>query len=299
MAKTARLSGAYFIAIAALLWSSDAIFRVRALGEIHPVWVVAIDHLIATLVLLPIVLWQHGSRAIKQSPKAWASALFAGAGGSAIATLFFTASFKYVNPSVSILVQKIQPIIVTLLAIIFLKERPARSFFIWGTLALFCVIYLAFPNLNFSFMRGVALTEQTGGLYALLASTLWAVTTVVGKILVTETPPLLATFWRYAFGLITLLGLAILSGESLPIDMITQWHVLKSLLYISLVSGLGAMLFYYRGLSQTTAAKATFTELLFPIGAIALNAIVLHAPLGAAQIFAGAILLYCVMRVQE
>ena len=39
----------------------------------------------------------------------WLAVAFCGAGGSALATILFTASFHYVNPSVTILLQKLQP----------------------------------------------------------------------------------------------------------------------------------------------------------------------------------------------
>jgi len=61
--------------------------------------------------------------------------------------------------------------------------------------------------------------------------------------------------------------------------------------------GLLAMLFYYRGLAKTPASVATFVELIFPIAAVGLNAVVLHAPLNLGQLIAGTILIFSITRI--
>lgn len=291
--------GVILISIASVLWATDSIFRVRALSQIDPLWVVWTDHIIAALVLGLFVAIKYGKEATALSTKAWVSALFAGAGGSAIATLCFTASFKYVNPSVSILIQKSQPVIVTFLAILFLRERPKRKFFIWSLVAIAAVLVISFPNLDFGFLKGIELTTHVGALYAIIASVIWAVTTVVGKILTHETPPPLATFWRYVFGAITLTIFTLFQTENPPLTLLLSGQNLGAMAYISLVSGLGAMLLYYQGLSRTRATVATFAELVFPVGAIGINYIVLGYTLEPVQVISACVLFYAVSQIHK
>ena len=230
-------------------------------------------------------------------PKEWFAAAFSGIGGSAIAFVFFTASFLYVNPSVAILLQKLQPILVVLIAYLFLGERPVKKFYFWGIVALGAAVVLSFPDLNFKFLSDGVDLRSKGIQYAAGAAALWAASTVSGKILLEKTTPTLATFWRFFFGLISLIFLLILSKTPIAAGHVISTPTLMALLYLSLVPGLLAMLAYYAGLAHTSASVTTFIELLYPIGAVILNTIFLHTPLETTQTLAGMVLVLAVAMI--
>jgi drug/metabolite transporter (DMT)-like permease len=234
----------------------------------------------------------------------WILAFLIGAGGSALATFFYTAAYEYLNPSVIILLQKLQPIFVTLVAYVFLKERPEKSFYGWAALALIAAVFLSLPYFQAtSTLKGMLSLnlESRGVIYALTAAALWGTATVCGKVLLNRQHSVrVVTFWRYAFGALTLSMMAFVS----PIHHGVSWEilssgVLQSLLYMSLVSGLLAMLIYYRGLAQTPASVATFVELLHPVSAVILNFWLLHASLSPLQACAGTVLVFSVMRLSS
>ena len=291
--------GPLLIACAALLWATDALFRVPAVSALDPTLIVGIEHLIGLLFLSPLVLLGSGSRKsfVQMSLRGWIAAIFIGMGGSAIATVLFTGSFRYINPSVTILLQKLQPLLVVAIAYIFLGEKPRPRFLIWAAIALFSGVVLSFPDLDFSFMGGGLTLRSRGVLYSIGAASLWAVTTVLGKALLRKVPVLVTTFWRYAFGLVTLALLISFSGTPLPKEALQNTQIWTSLFYMGLVPGLLAMLLYYRGLSRTPASVATFVELVFPVSAVVLNSIILKMPLSNVQLIAGAVLLFSVTRI--
>ena len=292
-----EMTGPLLIALAAILWATDAIFRFATVSSINASLIVLFEHLIGLVALLPWIFFKHRKDIFRLSAKEWISAAFIGVGGSAMATVLFTGSFRYINPSVTILLQKLQPILVVLIASIFLGERPKGRFVLWAALALVAGVVLSFPDFNFTFLQNGLDLHSTGVAYALSAAALWAVSTVVGKSLLRKQPPGVATFWRYAFGLITLVFLVRVSESSIPWAKLESTAVIRAILYMSLFPGLLAMLAYYAGLSRTLASVTTFVELLFPVSAVALNTFFLHMPLDPVQIGAALVLLISVTQI--
>jgi drug/metabolite transporter (DMT)-like permease len=288
------------VALAALLWATDALFRAPAVQRLDPSWIVCLEHAIATLVLLPWILLRHRPRLFALTPRQWAGLAFVGAGASGAATVLFTASFRFLNPSVAILLQKMQPILVVLTAYAFLGERPARHFYVWAPVALLAALVLTFPDLSlYSRLRGLDPTSE-GVVYALSAAAIWAVATTVGRALLGSIPVAVATFWRYVFGLGFLLVLVTVAGRASPVGVVLSSHSLGlSLLYMSLIPGLAALLAYYAGLQRTPASVATFIELLFPVSAVTLNYFFLGSHLQITQVLAGLVLLFAVLRVSS
>lgn len=296
------LTGPALIGVAAMLWATDAIFRLPALQTLDPVSIVLVEHLIC---LVPLLLWTFGKwrrGTLKLKWYDWVLSFLIGAGGSALATLFFTASFRYVNPSVTILLQKLQPVLVVLFAHLFLKERPKNGFLGWAVAAFLSAFVLSFPDLDFSFLFGGFDLRSRGTLYALGAASLWALSTVAGKVVLRRTGPDVMTFWRYAFGTLAL-GALLKLGDGADGFVKTASLVssstplLGALVYMALIPGLVAMLSYYRGLSKTPASVATFVELLYPVSAVVINTFVLGTPLNPIQIGAAIALLFSVTRL--
>ena len=292
--------GPFFIALASLGWATDALFRDPLGKKLDALWIVLLEHIAALVFLLIWALIQYRKKLFSLNFKEWLSALIVGAGGSGIATLFFTASFKDVNPSVAILLQKLQPVIVVLLAALFLKERPAPGFYRWALVALLAGIGISYPDLDFgSLLQGKMSFHSRGIFYALGAAAIWAVSTVAGKHFVSNRPVVFVTFWRYFFGTAALFAIHRATQPTFPSAALSQNDVVLGLGYITLIPGIVSMIFYYVGLSKTTASVATFAELLFPVAAVALNTLILKTPLLPAQLFAAAILLYAVTRITQ
>lgn len=290
--------GPTFVAFAAILWATDALVRYPLIqGGIDPTFVVFVDHLIAVVLMTPFLVYRFRGQLTRIKLPQWISLALLGGGASALATVLFTASFRYVNPSVSIILQKLQPVFVVLLASIFLGERPKRSFAIWAPLALLAGVAISFPDFDFSFVESDTLTSK-GSLYALSAAGLWALATVVGKGVLAKLPPMIVTYWRFVFGLITLAIMLPAMGHSLfDFSPLQNGDVLKSILYVALVPGLLALILYYQGMKRTTASKTTFMELLFPVTAVTINTIVLKTPLMPIQAAAALVLLFAITQI--
>jgi drug/metabolite transporter (DMT)-like permease len=291
--------GPLLIALGSLLWATDALIRYPASASLSSTVIVWFEHMVAVLILLPMVLSKkQRADLFRLNRKDWFAVLITGFFGSALGTVFLGESFRYVNPSVSILIQKLQPILVVLIAFLFLGERPKRKFYPWAMVAFFAAIVLSFPDLKFDFLGQANHQYLKGLLYALGATVFWGFSTVAGKALLNHHSPEVSTFWRYFFGA-TLLSVLVFTGQ----DPGVPWHIVFSkelflpLMYLSTLAGVFPMFIYYAGLKRTTASVTTFVELLYPVGGIALNTLFLHASLSGMQLAAGAVLLFAVTMI--
>lgn len=286
--------GPLLVALAAFLWATDALFRVPAVAEISATSIVWFEHALCVLILGPIVWARHGKAAIHMTRREWLSAASIGVLGSALATVLFTLAFQYLNPSAVILIQKVQPVLVIYLAVIFLREKPGPEFLFWGGIAILSAAALALTDApeELSSTQIKLSSQAWGAMLSLGAALLWAISTVAGKALLRTQPVAVATFWRFVFGLIALTIIAPLHDSPwIPQTTASGW---VGLVYMSLVPGLLAMVAYYSGMERTRASTVTIVELLYPVCAIGLNALFLNAYLSLTQWIAALLLVLSV-----
>lgn len=287
----------FLVALAAILWASDTLFRFPLVKHnIDSTWIVFIEHAICLTLIAPWILFIKGKKAFRLTANQWIALAVIGGGASAAATVLFTASFQYVNPSVSILVQKLQPIFVVVLARLLLQERATKRFFFWAVIALSSGLVLSFPTLQFGFGGNI---DPKGSFYALGAAALWGLATVIGKSVLEKLSPSIVTFWRFAFGFIALaLTLFAMNGTlGVPSGEPVSFEAWEALFYIAIGPGLLAMLLYYKGMSRSSAMTTTFMELLFPVTAVGINTFYLEQPLNPIQGVSALVLLIAVTMI--
>jgi drug/metabolite transporter (DMT)-like permease len=234
--------------------------------------------------------------------------------GEALGTFLFTASYHNINPSIAILLQKVQPIFAVLAARVILKEKANRHFYWWAALALVAGTMVSLPDLwkwtevatGFPSLRMSDNARNLGILQALGAAFVWGLSTVFGKWVTTQISFPVTAFLRFAWGLVGM-GLIALSrlGDMSPSfatqlgTILTTPEHLRAILYIALIPGVLAMNLYYAGLTTTKASAATFAELFFPVAAVAINWVLLDQALSGPQLFGGALLLVAVYFINK
>jgi drug/metabolite transporter (DMT)-like permease len=294
--KKSRL-GPLLVGLGSLFWATDALVRVPVIASQNPNFIVFVEHLVGVLILAPFVWFRAGRNTFKLgSVSNWLACLIVGAGGSALALLFFTEAFQFLNPTLNILLQKTQPIAVVVIAYGFLGEKPSKSFYPWAMLALGACIALNIFESESSGSTGSSALAK-GILFSLGASLIWAVSTVTGKRLLNEVDPLLATFWRFVFGLLTLLGILAFDTNPIPWQGLWDPRYRWVYLYLGIFPGVLAMWTYYEGMKKTSATTTTFVELIFPVGSIILNYFFLGSRLSWTQVLFSGALLFAVTRI--
>lgn len=284
-----------WIAIAALLWSTDTIFRYTLVQSIDTPTLVLFEHVVSTFFLLP-ALWKSRSVFRTLGPRHWFELIWIGVGGSALATLLFTEAFRYLNPTLVILLQKLQPLFALSLAALLLGERRSRSFILWAGFALLGALGLQW--------EGGAVKLMTENPWALLlpigAAFLWGSSTVFSKSVSSALKPNALAGARLAIGTLFLLVLHAVSEDLDFLKPFTEgadWRWIPTVVLMSLVSGLLALQLYYKGIQTTLASTATILELIFPLSATFLNAVLLGFWLTPAQLFSALILLVAITRI--
>ncbi len=279
--------------MAAFLWAIDAPFRKYLTGGLSSTTIVFMEHaLIGALVLA--ALWPHLKECKKLGWKEWLAVAFVGFGGSALATVLFTQSFHYVNPSVAILLQKVQPLIAIGLAVVILREKLTRKFWFWAIAAIAGAYLISFPELA---PQGLSLAGGTlGVLLALGAAFLWAGSTVFGRLLLKKASFQAVTAMRF---LSALVFLSVLTGTTGKLSEVTSASP-KEWIYAAItavVAGFISLFIYYRGLKFTPASTATLAELTFPFAAVVINWVFLGAALFPVQLIGGVLLLYSITKL--
>ncbi len=282
--------GPYLIFLAAMLWATDAPFRVHLTQDLSSNFIVLVEHFFDILIVLPILIWSFKDLG-KLNVKEWLSVLVIAIGGSALASVAFTQAFKYVNPSVAILLQKIQPLIAISLAAGLLKETLRKNFWIWTLVVIAGAYLISFPRFIPQLFIGEQFNPNTTGVtLALVAATLWGASTVLGKYVLNKISFKVMTSLRFVVAFIFLLLLNIFQNSipKLSDVALKDWFFL---LIIAITSGVVSLFIYYKGLQHTKASIATLAELGFPLAAVVVNFFFLKASLAPMQLLGMAILL--------
>jgi len=262
--------GTYFVFFAAMLWATDAPFRIHLTQALSSNFIVLGEHTVDMLFALPLLIYGF-SELRKLEWKEWGAVLLVGVGGSALAGVAFTEAFHYVNPSVAILLQKIQPLIAISLASALLKEKLGGRFWLWASLALAGAYLISFPSgIPQSYTGEVWSPNTIGVLLSLLAAVLWGASTVFGKYVLNKRSFTVMTSLRFVVGFVFLLFLNWFTGSFPKAGTLTDTDILF-IIIIALVSGVISLFIYYRGLSVTKASIATLAELGYPMAAVAIN----------------------------
>lgn len=288
-----RYTGFILIIIGTLMWSIDTLLRYPLLSQFESSTLVFIEHLILISIFIPVSLVQ-GFNFKKFTASSWISFFIIGVLGSAIGTIAFTQAFILLNPSLVILLQKLQPLIAISFSAWFLKEKISRRFLLYCFFALLGVFLLSWPDLAPVFSNEITLASSQRAAFlgyglTLVAVFSWGLSTVFGKYLglqgFKENEILTG---RFSFGFLALLFYCS-SRNTLPSAM-PPFDVSGKIILMVLLSGLLGMSFYYRGLRKIPAHIGAIAELFFPLSAVTINWIFLGKALLPIQIVGSLVL---------
>jgi len=259
-----------FVIIGASLWGVDGIILRPSLYGLPVPLVVFIESAIVAIILSPYFIRKIPSlKAIDY--KDWLTFFLVALLGGAIGTMAITKALffvTFVNLSVVILLQKLQPVFAITLAAVFLKERLQIKFFFWAALAIIGAYFMTF---------GINLPDLSAGdkttmavLFALLAAFSFSSSTVLSKRALRNVSFEMGTFLRFLFSTVIMFVIVISLGEMGSVSDITTKQAIIFLI-IAFSTGGAAIFLYYYGLKRITASVASICELAFPLTAVVLE----------------------------
>jgi drug/metabolite transporter (DMT)-like permease len=296
MLKNILKTGPLLIITAAVLWALDGIVR-RSLYSLPPITIVFFEHLIGSLILIPFIYKQFLK--VKITKSQILIILFISLFSSLLGTLWFTTALLKVNfiPfSVVFLLQKLQPIFAISTAIVFLKEQVKPKYLLWASLAFVAAFFVTFKNGAINFQTGSGTIEAA--LYAVGAAIAWGSTTTFSRMVLLKLPDTYVTGLRFIFTTILGFFAVILMGASSSLTQVDSSQYLR-FAFIALSTGMVALLIYYKGLKTTPVRVSTILELVFPVLAIAIDAILYKTFLAPTQLLAAAVLLFSIYKISR
>ena len=275
------------VIFAAFLWSFDGFIR-QNLFALPSFLIVSLEHVIGAILFLPLLI--RGWREVSSlGQRGWISVLWISIFGGVLGTFFYTKALSYVNYidlSVVVLLQKLQPIFAIALAGVILKEKITNRFIILAFAAIVGGYLVTFGS---SSIKDWDDKTIIAALLALLAAFSWGSSTVLGK----------HALNRLSFTTVTSLRLAITASVTAFVLLSTgQYDAVQSMtishwgfiVLIVLSTGSLALFFYYYGLNKLPASHATLYELFWPLSAVGLDWFIRGNILSLTQ-WVGAILL--------
>jgi DME family drug/metabolite transporter len=263
----------WLVAVAAALWGTDGLLRLPLVGQLPAATIVFWEHLLIVLVLVPFL--PSAVRTFRSAtPRERLALVVIGVGASAVATALFTQAFTYGDPVTPLVLQKLQPVVAVLAAAALLGERFRAGYWMFAVPALIGAWLVAFPD-----PLSVAPTAVVAALLAVGAAVLWAIGTVLGRMVSVRLPSRDVTVLRFAIGLPAAALVLLLNGAPIAITP-AQFG---PLVLLALVPGLLGLSLYYLGLRATAASRATLAELAFPVTAALIGVTLLDRDLSVTQ----------------
>jgi drug/metabolite transporter (DMT)-like permease len=289
------MAGTFLVILACLFWGMDTLIRYPLVYRgIHPIHIVFYEHCFLVLIF-SLSLIQDFKRIGELKLSDILSFLIVGGIGSAIATIAFTESFLYLNPSLVILLQKLQPVVAITLASFILKEQIQKEFVFWAAVSLIGGLLVSSPDierfyelLRHDFDKVTSDTALNG--YGLVGISIlgWGATTVFGKRLSLvgfQTKSIMAG--RFLVGLMVLIPFMQWNRQLI----LPHGEDYLRILIMVLISGALAMWLYYQGLKKISAKSTAIAEMFFPFFAVIVNWIFLEKQLTEIQLIGGGILI--------
>lgn len=278
---SSRVLPSFAVIFAAVLWSFDGFFR-QSLYAAPSFLIITLEHLFGAFVFLPFVVAKR--KEIKKfTQQTWASLAWVSLFSGILGTFFYTKALSYVgyiDLSVVVLLQKLQPFFAILLAVIVLKERMTKNFVLIALMAFIGGYMITFPNLVPQFATNGS--QGWAALLAIGAAFCWGTSTVFSKSALQAGSFTLVTGIRLILTFVLALIPLFFLGQQEAVMTLTsqQW---TALLLIVFSTGSVALGIYYYGLKRIPASHSTLYELAWPLSAIVLDRIINDTTLSPTQ----------------
>lgn len=276
------LRGLALIALAAVSWGTTGAVTTVLVNRAGatPLVIGAVRMVVGAVLLTAAARLVRGTRAASRTDRA--RCVVAGVCNAGFQAAYFT-SVTLSGIAITALVAICSaPILITLLAVLLLGERPSLRLALSlalgvGGTTLLVLGPRAIDGAPSGFGAGVG--------FALLAGLAYALYVVVAKAAVARTAPLPVAAWTFAAAAVVMAPALLQDGVRHQIELGWPW-----LLYLGAVTTAGAYAAYTVGLRHVPAAAAGVAALLEPLTATLLGVIVFGERLGVAG-WVGAVLL--------
>jgi drug/metabolite transporter (DMT)-like permease len=276
------------LVLTTFFWGGTFVAGKWAVGEAPPFFVATLRFAIASIVLWALVAWQGrgaGERfPLPESGVQWAGLFSLGLTGVFLYNFAFLVGLSRTSAVNGSLIVAFNPLLTAVLSAWWLKERVS-PFQAAGLLLALLGVGIVVTRGSIEVVR--ALSFNHGDILMLGGPIAWALYTITGKKVLRTFPPLVATAYASLFGTLLLLPAAALEGSLLSgVYRLTAYGWI-SVLQLALLGTVVGFVWWYDGVAELGAARASVFVNLVPIFGVLLSALILSEKLNMSQLAGG------------
>ncbi|MFZ5967793.1 MAG: DMT family transporter [Bacillota bacterium] len=261
-----------------LFWAGNYVFGKYVVAEMTPLWITFSRWLLACFLLFPIALFFEKPK-WGEIKMAWPSLIVMGILGIICYNLLLYSALDYTSSTNAALVSALNPGVMVLFSVIFLRERISRIQAVGIVISLIGVfVVLTQGNLG----QILKMEYNTGDLLMLAAIVVWTLYSIVGKRL-TTIPPITATAVSAFFAVLMMAPFAMYEG--IDIGEISSLAMI-GILYITVFPSVCSFVFWNISVRQIGASQAGIFLNLIPVFT-AMISWMLGQQITGAQIYGG------------
>ena len=294
--KKTFLNRILLLVIIPLFWGSTFLGTKICLKDLSPLYLGAIRYTLSSFIF-GIVCFSKVklSESIIEFKKHWKLFFFVGLVGTFFASFFQNIGLQLTTASVSSLLNTLEPVLVAVLSVIFLKEKLSQSTMI-GLLTAFLGGFILITNGDifaiFSLDGAII-----GNLFILLSICSYAVYTILTKILVNRSNPLYAvTFSTIIGSLLLLLSAFIFEDIHILTQVSTQTWL--AIIYLAIFPTCLSLFLFNKLLTMVDATKTSIILFLIPLYGMFLSILILNESLTKAMIIGTILTLFGVYLIE-
>lgn len=243
-----------------LVWGSSFPITKMAVAELPPVLFAFLRFTVASIILLAIFL----IKGKKTGPKfPFLTIVLMGLSGITFYYIFFNFSLKYTSASIGALLQGFIPVIIALMAAIFLKEKLSFRQLAGILISIVGVIFVGF----IAAPPGNASNPLVGNLLMIVSIFSWAIYTILSKKVAALDPVIVITFLTWAGTLFLVPAVLFeLKDQPWPRPSLSAW---MAVIYLGAAASALGYILYNSALEHLSAAQVgNFLNLDPVVGAL-------------------------------
>ncbi|NFV78724.1 DMT family transporter [Magnetospirillum aberrantis] len=248
------------LVLAIVMWGANFNLSQPALAEMHPLAAAAARFAVAALIMVAVAAWRRERVPLLRHAKAYGALGLVGIAGF---NVFFFYGLQATTPVNGALIQATNPLVTTLLAALFLGERPSRRQMLAFPVALAGVAVVLLGG-------GASLALSPGDGLIMAANLCWAVYNVMARRLMPPVSGIANTTALMVVGAVLLASFATLAGVPVTVPGPTATAAV-------LTMGLGgtvlSYLFYNAALARLGAGRTALFLNLVPVVAMTIAAL--------------------------
>lgn len=270
-----------FLVLANLFWAGNYVFGKYVVSEMTPIQMTFVRWLLAVLILFPLAQVLEKPK-WGQVWKRWKILLIMSLLGIVGYNVLLYEALRFTTSLNAALVNSINPAVIAIFAVWFLKEKLSVTNSLGLVISLFGVLLVLTHG---ALLQIFTIHYNQGDLLMLLAITVWTFYTLIGKKL-GNVPPIAATAVSATLGLIVLLPFFLTSGFSYRLSQTATIGII----YIVLFPSVCSFVFWNSAIRVIGASKAGIYLNMLTVFT-ALISLILGKPITLPQIMGGVLVI--------